>query len=183
VKADEELIDAALAGSARAFEELVRRYQASLFRFLLTRCATRADAEDALQDTFLAAFRYLPSYRRNWRFSTWLYRIAIRNAARRRFGATEPAADAADEHGDLLEQCMRDADVDNVWRLARRVLTADAQAALWLRYAEDQPVREVARSLGRSQAWTKVTLLRARRRLAAELAAGAAGTNEGKVYG
>jgi RNA polymerase sigma-70 factor (ECF subfamily) len=181
VNADEELIDAALAGSAEAFGELVERYQAGLFRFLLTRSATRADAEDALQDTFLAAFRYLASYRRRWRFSTWLYRIAIRNAARRRERPMELPGEAADEGADVLEQCIRDSDADNVWRVARRALSREAQAALWLRYAEDLPVREVARALGRSQAWTKVTLLRARRRLSAELARDGAGANEGKV--
>lgn len=154
------------------------RYQAGLFRFLLTRCATRADAEDALQDTFLAAYRYLASYRRRWRFSTWLYRIAIRNAARRRGRPAEPLEDAADERADLLEQCIRDSDADNLWLVARRTLSRDAQAALWLRYAEDLPVREVARALGRSQAWTKVTLLRARRRLSAELAPGAGAASQ-----
>lgn len=175
MKADAELVDAALAGSVAAFGELVERYQAGLFRFLLTRCATRADAEDALQETFLAAFRYLASYRRHWRFSTWLYRIAIRNAARLRRRPSEPFEDAADERADVLEQCIRDADAGNLWLEARRHLSREAQAALWLRYAEDLPVREVARALGRSQAWTKVTLLRARRRLAAELAQEAAG--------
>lgn len=83
MKADEQLVEAALAGSVDAFGELAGRYQERLFRFLLTRCATRADAEDALQDTFLNAFRYLDSYRPRWRFSTWLYRIAIRNADRK----------------------------------------------------------------------------------------------------
>lgn len=183
MKADQELVDAARAGSVEAFGELVQRYQSGLFRFLLTRCATRADAEDALQETFLAAFRYLDSYRSRWRFSTWLYRIAIRHAARRRGRAAEPLEDAADESADLLAQCIRDSDADNLWLVARRTLSGEAQAALWLRYAEDLPVREVARALGRSQAWTKVTLLRARRRLAAALAAGPERTSEGKAYG
>lgn len=183
MKADEQLVEAALAGSADAFGELVQRYQERLFRFLLTRCATRADAEDALQDTFLNAFRYLDSYRPRWRFSTWLYRIAIRNAARRHGRRDEPFDDAADERGDPLQQCIRDSDTDNVWLAAKRLLSPDAYTALWLRYAEDLPVRDVARALGRSTSWTKVTLLRARRRLSAELAGRAANASEGKVYG
>lgn len=182
MKSDEQLVEAALAGSGAAFGELAERYQQRLFRFLVTRCATRADAEDALQDTFLNAFRYLESYRPRWRFSTWLYRIAIRNAARRRDRGDESFDDGADGT-DLLEQCILDSDVDNLWLTAKRVLSPEAQAALWLRYAEDLPIREVARALGRSQAWTKVTLLRARRRLSAELAEPGMKPSEGKAYG
>lgn len=183
MRADEQLVEAALAGSADAFAELVERYRDRLLRFLLTRCATRADAEDALQDTFLNAFHYLPSYRPRWRFSTWLYKIAIRNAARGRGRPHESFEDSAGHGTDLLEQCIRDSDVDNLWLTVRRLLPPDAQTALWLRYAEDMPVKEVARALGRSQAWTKVTLLRARRRLTEELAECAAGACEGKAYG
>ncbi|HZD52306.1 MAG TPA: sigma-70 family RNA polymerase sigma factor [Woeseiaceae bacterium] len=176
-------MEAALEGSADAFGELVERYEERLFRFLITRCTTRADAEDALQDTFFNAFRYLASYRPRWRFSTWLYRIAIRNAARGRGREGESFEDAPEEGADLLEQCIRDADVENLWVTARRLLPPDAFSALWLRYAEDMPVKEVARALQRSQPWTKVTLLRARNRLRAELTPDASDTSEGKVYG
>ena len=75
-----QLINAAKAGSAEAFADLVRSYRTRLLRFLLTRCASFADAEDVLQDTMIAAYRYLHSYDPRWRFSTWLYQIAIRNA-------------------------------------------------------------------------------------------------------
>ncbi len=74
------LINEAKAGSVSAFTELVRTYREGLLRFLLTRCASYADAEDALQDTFINAYRYLYSYDSRWRFSTWLYRIAVNTA-------------------------------------------------------------------------------------------------------
>lgn len=183
MKADEELVAAALEGSAPAFTELVGRYQERLLRFLLTRSATRADAEDALQDTFLNAYRYLATYRPRWRFSTWLYRIAIRNAARRRDGMVVPYSEQPDDSADPLLACLRDSERDNLWCAARRLLAPDAQAALWLRYVEDLPIREVARVLGRSQPWTKVTLMRSRRRLQSALAESATTTNESKVYG
>ena len=79
-----QLIEAAKAGSVEAFTDLVRAYRERLLRFLVTRCASVADAEDALQDTLIAAYRYLHSYDPRWRFSTWLYRIAIRNAGKLR---------------------------------------------------------------------------------------------------
>ena len=76
------LIEAARKGSAAAFSDLVGGYREGLLRFLLTRSASFADAEDALQDTLINAYRYLHSYNPQWRFSTWLYRIAINNATR-----------------------------------------------------------------------------------------------------
>jgi RNA polymerase sigma-70 factor (ECF subfamily) len=183
VKTDEQLVAAALGGSVAAFGEVVERYQERLFRFLLVRCATRADAEDALQDTFLGAWRYLPSYRPRWRFSTWLYRIAIRNASRQRSSGTETYVDHPDDSTDPLEACIRKTDMNNIWLTAKRLLPVDAQAALWLRYVEDMPVKDVARALERSQAWTKVTLMRSRRRLKTELVEEVANESESKAYG
>ena len=81
---DEQLVEATLDGSEAAFSDLVERYQDKLLRFLMTRASSRADAEDAVQDTFISAYRYLESYDSRWRFSTWIYRIAIRNAGRQR---------------------------------------------------------------------------------------------------
>ena len=66
VATDAELVSQAQSGSASAFERLVERDPERLFRFLLTRCASRADAEDALQDTFVNAFRYLGTYNPRW---------------------------------------------------------------------------------------------------------------------
>jgi RNA polymerase sigma-70 factor, ECF subfamily len=182
VRTDEELVAATLGGSTPAFAELVERYQQRLLRFLLTRCATRADAEDALQDTFLNAYRYLASYRPRWRFSTWLYRIAIRNAAQRRGGESLPYTDHPDDSADPLAACIRDSERNNAWHAASRILAPEARAALWLRYVEDLPIREVARALGRSPAWTKVTLMRSRRRLQSALADDGA-PSESKAYG
>jgi RNA polymerase sigma-70 factor (ECF subfamily) len=172
-----------LRGSAGAFDRLVERYQERLFRFLLTRCASRADAEDTMQDTFVSAFRYLDSYDPKWQFSTWLYRIALRNAARNYARNRDVETGAADHTADLLQDCIEASDRENLWVTAKRLLSDEVYAAMWLRYAEDMPVKEVARALGRPQSWTKVALLRARRRLARELNGGGATGDESKAYG
>lgn len=183
MKTDEQLVEAALGGSADAFGEVVERYQERLLRFLLTRCASRADAEDALQDTFINAYRYLSSYRPRWRFSTWLYRIAIRNAWKQRTSPVGRGDEPADDSAGPLASCIRYSEAENAWLAAKRLLSPEAQAALWLRYVEDMPVKDVARALERSPSWTKVTLLRARRRLRQALADDASNENESKVYG
>ncbi len=166
---EEQLVEAARHGSAEAFNELVGRYREGLLRFLLLRCRTRADAEDALQDTLVNAYCYLGSYNLQWRFSTWLYRIAIRNIRCSAIPSDVSVDDLVDESPDALQHCIEQAERENLWLVARRVLSGDACAAMWLRYVEDLPLAEIATALGRSQAWTKVALMRGRRRLTAEL--------------
>lgn len=168
--ADEQaLIEAAKAGSADAFADLVQSYRVRLLRFLLTRCASHADAEDALQDTLIAAYRYLHSYDPRWRFSTWLYRIAIRNAQKIRTENVVEFGDLGDEESDPLLQCIASSETENLWVSARRVLNDEVFAATWLRYAEDMSINDISQALDRSASWTKVNLLRARKALDAEL--------------
>ena len=161
-RTEQQLIERASNGCRQSFAVLVEQYRDRLFRFLALRCGNREDAEDAVQEAFVAAWRYLPSYDSRWRFSTWLFRIGLRNLPRPRPEQVPLAHDHAAE-GDALGAI----EVDNVWRLARRHLSADAVAALWLRYGEDMSMREIATATSRSVAWVKVSLLRSRRRLAA----------------
>lgn len=175
------LIRDARAGSVDAFTGLVEAYKVRLLRFLLTRCPSYADAEDALQDTFVNAWRYLDSYDARWRFSTWLYRIAVNHAARLKAPAVEPADDVADHDSDPLAACIAASERENLWLSARRLLNDDVFAAMWLRYAEDMSIRDVARVLDRSGTWTKVNLHRGRQVLDAELNRQAA--KERKAYG
>ena len=164
-----KLIAAAKAGSADAFADLVRSYRVRLLRFLLTRCASYADAEDALQDTLLAAYRYLNSYDPRWRFSTWIYRIAIRNAQKIRSENVVELGDLSDAESDPLLDCIKSSETQNLWVSARRVLNDDVFAATWLRYAEDMSINDISRALDRSDSWTKVNLLRARKALDVEM--------------
>jgi RNA polymerase sigma-70 factor (ECF subfamily) len=164
-----QLIDAAKAGSAKAFADLVESYRVRLLRFLLTRCASHADAEDALQDTFMAAYRYLHSYDPRWRFSTWLYRIAIRKVQKIRHENIVEIGDLSDEEDDPLLHCIAASETENLWISARRILNDDVFVATWLRYAEDMSINDISKALDRSVSWTKVNLLRARKALEAEM--------------
>jgi RNA polymerase sigma-70 factor (ECF subfamily) len=175
-----KLIAAAKAGSAEAFCDLARLYRERLLRFLLTRCASYADAEDVLQDTLIAAFRYLHSYDARWRFSTWLYRIAIRNAAKLRGPDLVEVGELRDEENDPLLQCIADSESENLWINARQLLNDEVFAAMWLRYAEDMSVNDISKALDRSASWTKVNLMRGRRALESHLSAAA---DQSEAYG
>ena len=160
-----KLIVAAKAGSADAFCDLAQLYRERLLRFLLTRSPSYADAEDVLQDTLIAAYRYLHSYDPRWRFSTWLYRIAIRNAARLRGPDLVEIGDLRDEENDPLQRCIAESESDNLWLSARQLLNDEVFAAMWLRYADDMSVNDISKTLDRSASWTKVNLMRGRRML------------------
>jgi RNA polymerase sigma-70 factor (ECF subfamily) len=180
---EQQLIALAKEGSTAAFSELVAMYQESLLRFLLLRIGNRADAEDTVQETFMNAYRYIDSYKPRWKFSTWLYRIALRNAARISKSPGGGQGDVPDDAADPLEACIESSDRENLWLTARRVLTADAYSAMWLRYVEDMSVKEVSRTLTRPATWTKVTLMRSRRRLREELAEEPDNAANGEAYG
>ena len=179
---DEQLVEACLQGQQSAFDEIVDRYQSRLLRFLLARSASQADAEDAIQDTFISAYRYLASFDPRWRFSTWIYRIAIRNLARQRRPEPHDSNVELVDDSDPLHSCMARSEQENIWITAKRLLSRDAYNAMWLRYVEDLSVKEISRALDKSASWTKVTLLRGRRKLSDELGA-PGGTVERESYG
>ena len=77
---DPQLVNAAKAGDIHAFERIVRRYQTDVLRLTLHVVRDLGAAEDAAQETFVRAFRFLRRYRGDSKFSTWLFSIA-RNCA------------------------------------------------------------------------------------------------------
>jgi len=79
---DHALVARARDGDTVAFEELVRQQAPQLYRLLLRMVGNASAAEDVAQESFVRAWRALPSFRGEARFSTWLYRIAINEANR-----------------------------------------------------------------------------------------------------
>jgi RNA polymerase sigma-70 factor, ECF subfamily len=174
-----ELSVDALAARARegdeaCFHELVARLRRPLTAFLARRLPRQADADDAAQETFLRAYRHIDRYDPGRRFATWLFAIgknvaATHRAADQRRAEIEregaPVASVGDERA---PQAAVRAEADEVWRSARRVLGDDAYRALWLRYAQELSVVEIAHEMGRSVVATKVMLFRARKKLLQE---------------
>jgi RNA polymerase sigma-70 factor (ECF subfamily) len=74
---DKSLVQLAQQGENRAFDYLVTKYRRRLMRTVLHVIPNRPDAEDAVQEIFIRAFRALDSFRGDASFYTWLYRIAI----------------------------------------------------------------------------------------------------------
>ncbi|MEM9183139.1 MAG: RNA polymerase sigma factor [Pseudomonadota bacterium] len=160
-------MQAACAGDHSAFEELVSRHETPLYRFLVARLGHASDAQDVLQEAFAAAWRYRDSYRPRWRFSTWLYRIALRHGLRLRdTGGAEHTAQVSLDEVELTAPGSTDRLEMDIWSFARQHLSSTAFTTVWLHYHEQWKLAEIAACLGQPVSWVKVTLHRARKRLA-----------------
>ena len=170
----EELAARAQSGHEDCFQELVARTRPQLTSFIARRLPRPDDADDAVQETFLRAYRYLDRYDPTRRFSTWLFAIGKNVAAnhraadRRRTDLERRTAQEGASGEEVAPRPEARAEADEVWRSARRVLGDDSYRALWLRYAQDLSVGEIAREMGRSVVATKVILFRARKKLLQE---------------
>ncbi len=78
------LVDRVVSGDRRAFETLVRVHERRVFRVTLAILGNAEDAEEAMQDAFIKAFRHIDQFRRESRFTTWLTRIAVNEALQKR---------------------------------------------------------------------------------------------------
>jgi RNA polymerase sigma-70 factor (ECF subfamily) len=97
---DGDLVQRARQGDAAAFGELVDRHRSSVYRAALAALGSHAEAEDAAQDAFIAAYRRIDSFRGEASFKTWLLTITWHQAINRRRSLTriwrrlvEPAPD------------------------------------------------------------------------------------------
>jgi RNA polymerase sigma-70 factor, ECF subfamily len=150
-------------GDLAAFEELVRTYQAEVFRFARHLTRDRTAAEDVTQEAFLRAFRFIGGYRGETRFSSWLLRIT-RNCA----------IDAArKQHYPIVDQ---DARPERAGTVANAVVRAELDAALGSLGAEHRETfllvevlglshQEVADVLGVRVGTVKSRMFRARQAL------------------
>ncbi len=175
------LVVAAQAGDRRALDALLARYESRLYRFGLRMCADEADARDVLQETLLAAFRNLGSFRGDARLSTWLFQIARSFCTRqRRLRDGEPTHHEQVDAPEVLrvpngleatDDTAHARMVGEVIQLAISSLPAEYREALVLRDVEGFDTREAADVVGLDEAAFKSRLHRARLSLKQKLAA------------
>ena len=76
MKTDAELVAGALKGSQDAYRELVKRFERPVYSLIVRMVQDPATAEDLAQEVFVKAFRRLGTYDPQWKFSSWLFKIA-----------------------------------------------------------------------------------------------------------
>jgi RNA polymerase sigma-70 factor, ECF subfamily len=165
---DGSLVRRAQRGDRRAFDQLVVRHRDRVYAVTLRLTRDPADAEDALQDTFLRAYRGLAGFGRRSKVSTWLYRIAV-NASydvmeRRRPAASlddDAVPDPASPHDPYVQSAERRALEEALGRLP-----ADFREAVVLCDVAGLGAGEAADVLGLPAGTVKSRVFRARALLA-----------------
>jgi RNA polymerase sigma-70 factor (ECF subfamily) len=169
---DGDLLSRARAGSDAAFAVLVARHQGDIYRLALRVLANPSDAEDIVQETFLARWQSISSFAGRGRVRTWLRRIATnavrmhRRAASRR--PTESLQELLPYLDDAASLGMPDPARKQFSQKARKafeLLGERPRAVFALRVLEGASTQEVAKILGISPASVRQRLLRARRTL------------------
>jgi len=178
---EESLVQAGQHGDAQALNTLFHRHQRTLFHSALGIMGNPQDAEDALQDGLLTAFRNLKSFEGRSQFSTWLTRVVINAALMRRRGqAVRPSAAAAESinrdeipfaerlvsKGPDPEQLFGRLEIREIIKFHIDELAPILRAAFVLRKVREYSTRETANMLRVSEETLKGRLLRARRQLA-----------------
>jgi RNA polymerase sigma-70 factor, ECF subfamily len=172
---DFALVERVLAGERRAFEPLVRRHERRIYRVVLAVLGNAEDAEEAMQDTFVKAFRHLGQFRRESRFTTWLTRIAVNEALQKRRARKESVSldDARDVEEPFVPRRRENwqADPEKLYgkQEMRRLIESAIQElpeiyreAFVLRDVEEMSAEEAAEAVGISVPALKSRLLRAR---------------------
>jgi len=180
---DAGLVAEAQGGSLEAFEVLIRRHSRGVYRTLMAILGDAEEAQDAMQDAFLSAFKHIAGFQGRSKFATWLVSIA-RNTALQRLRDQknmESLDDGAFEGEEEFRPRQVRAWQDNPEQLYSKTetrqlvergivrLPAKYRVVIMLRDIEQLSTEEVAQELGLSVPALKTRLLRGRLMLREQL--------------
>jgi RNA polymerase sigma-70 factor (ECF subfamily) len=175
---DADLVQRARQGDPAAFGELVNRHRSAVYRAAVAALGSHADAEDAAQDAFLAAYRRLDSFRGESSFKTWLLTITWHQAINHRRTLTrllrrivQPSADPEIEPplervaatGPTPEEAVVDSEFRDAIRQAIRALSPKLRDALLLAQAGEYTYEEIGAMLNAPVGTIKWRVSEARR--------------------
>jgi RNA polymerase sigma-70 factor, ECF subfamily len=183
VMSDQDVVQRAAQGREAAYRELIRRYQRPVFSLIYRMVRDRELAEDLAQETFVKVLNAIDSYRPEYKFSSWIFKIA-NNAAidqlRRRGldtlsldGSPHAQTSEAIESTTLQIGDNRESQLDEVTNreLGSQIERAIAQlrpeyrSCILLRHVEGRPYEEIAQILGLPLGTVKTYIHRARNEL------------------
>ncbi len=171
---DIAVVDRVLGGDVDAFSELITKYQDRVFRYVYAKFGNRDEVMDITQDIFIMTFESLDKFRRESKFSTWLFSIMVnycknhQNKANRfrsvsidRTEADDFEFQLTDERENTEEQVI-DRDSLRIVKEELFKLSDDYREILVLRDIEGLSYNEIAKVLGISLSNVKVRIHRGR---------------------
>jgi RNA polymerase sigma-70 factor (ECF subfamily) len=171
---DPDVLRRAQRGDERAFAQILRAYETTIFNYVYRIVGDRALAEDLTQEVFVRVFQALPRFSLRCKFTTWLFQVT-KNRVLDELRARErrPQAVVAIEDAPRLEivdpPVERLETIEAVWR-AVRDLNPDLKMALLLRDVAGMPYNEIADSLEITLATVKWRIFKAREEVQQALA-------------
>ena len=171
---DRELVAIAVAGFDGSFEELVRRYQRPIAAYVYRMVGNYESALDLTQEIFIKVYNSLTRYRSEFKFSTWIYKIA-HNAAvdHLRRNSTREQSLVAGVEGDTFDLPIESARLSPEQESERkerrgeieavvRALPANYRELIILRHSQDLSYEEIVEVTGLPLGTVKNRLFRAR---------------------
>lgn len=173
---DEALLRLCAEQDSASLEELARRYQAPLYRFLLRMMGSPEDAEEAVLEVFVKAWQHAPRFQYRARVGTWLYRIAANLARDKHTWRMSRPREVHLESADVVGIVGGSAEEDALYRLEQDERSKSLQRALArlhpndrlllvLYYLEEWDYAQIQAVTDASYTVLKTRLARARRRL------------------
>lgn len=162
------IIHLAQQGNAEAFGQLVEAYQGQVYRLALHMGLSPADAEEAAQEAFLAAWKGLPRFRGDSRFSTWLYQLATHAAIdlmrrEKKYRDNTDIEDAVLTDGtESPQEAVERQETQTAVQGALQALSPQAREILLLRYQAELGYEEIAAVLGLPNGTVKSRINRAK---------------------
>ena len=182
------LIDRVVDGDHEAFADLLKPYERMIYVTALSVLGNEADAEEAAQEAILKAFRGLPRFRKESKFSTWLVQIVIneskmklRKDRRRLYDSLDEGTQNEDgdytprdfaDWREIPSEALENQELRQALATALATLPAKYRSVLVLRDVQQLSIRETADLLGLSEANVKTRLSRARLQMRDALAPG-----------
>jgi len=172
--ADAELVGKTRAGDNKAFEVLVRRYQKLVYNIIYQMIRNHDSASDLTQDTFLKAYKALPSFDTTKSFKPWLLKIATNstlNTIRDQKGQ-QSLEELLEVNPQAEPASTEDVEQEVEWRVSQHMLfdalgrlPIQQRKTFVLRYQQDLPYEEIAEISELSVSSVKSLLFRARENL------------------
>ncbi len=180
---DKQLIQLAIEGNQKAYEELLRKYHGVIYHLIYKMVGNKEETEDLVQETFVKAFHSLKSFKEEFAFSTWLYKIAtnhtidlLRKKKLQTYSLDEPVkikeGEVNREYPDenySPEKVLLSGETTEIILRSIEALPEKYRRVINLRHKEDKSYEDISAFLQVPVGTVKARLFRARELLKKEL--------------
>jgi RNA polymerase sigma-70 factor (ECF subfamily) len=168
---DARVVKEIIAGSVHQYRVLVEKYQDPVFRVVLKIAGSHEDAREITQDVFVKTFESLKQYNSDYKFFSWIYRIAINSALmyvkhQKRFSSIEKFPIVELQTG---EECVNHEARERMLNLSINALPEKYRAVVLLKYFAGNSYTEIAEIIGIAEKKVKSRLFDARKLLKEKL--------------